>query len=134
MQDRIDIIKILQDDKASFFCLMDIDDFNEYNLKHSYENGNKILLAIVEIAKNKLEYRSFIRHSSDEFLFSLNKENLESNNLFYFLNNVKSKLKITVSAGVIKNRREMRVKHKFILLQNALVNAKQNGKNKILVI
>jgi len=122
----------LTNNDIEFHCLMDIDNFSLYNLRHSFEKGNNVLTRISEIAKEILIPEHWIHLGSDEYYFSATRDwSQKESAIFKFMQAIKCDLDITVSIGIMTSDKNILPSEIFSILRNNVINAKINGKNSI---
>lgn len=122
----------LSDEIINFHCLLDIDNFGEYNYKFTYEKGNEIIEKLTHLGNEIIEPKYWLRVGSDEFYFSLNEKEIdEQSMLFKFMRKIQNELDITVSIGIVRGNSNLNHQSLFQRLKYNVQIAKLNGKNKI---
>ncbi len=116
------------------YGIIDIDNFTEFNLNNSFECGNKLLINFEELINLHIKPYEYRKLDGDEFLFSV-KGTFEDNksSLIQLMSDVKEKLNITISFGLLESKNKYSFKRIITELKMNLLIAKQNGKNKIFI-
>lgn len=124
----------LLDESINFHCLLDIDEFENFNSQHSYEKGNKILYELSNFGKNILKSKYWIHIGNDEFYFSLHEKELTKESLiFQFMRKIEIDLRITVSIEILNKDSNISHKTAFLRLKSNIQVAKSQGGNKIIL-
>lgn len=134
------INQLIKNNKNISLTLLDIDHFKQINDLYGHETGDKVLIEITELIKNKLNKNSFLcRVGGEEFLiiekFDVNKkidiENIRSEIEKHIFDNNK---KITSSFGnsIIQKNNKIKTFDKiYHELDGKLYKAKDNRRNNV---
>jgi len=116
--------------------LIDIDDFKKFNDKFGHLYGDKILIKTAKFLQNSVrDFDIVARWGGEEFAIILQEANLEQvkNRAEIILKNCRKKLPVTFSIGVIESNPQYSAKQIFAKVDKALLKAKQQGKNKVVI-
>lgn len=129
----------MQTSKGGRFILLDVDDFKLINDHYGHYVGDKVLVQIAEILKAELKENEIAaRWGGEEFAIYLPDDNeryaKQVAETIRKKINEKTKPKVTVSIGIAGwNCDECSIEELFIKADKALYQAKQLGKNQIIV-
>ena len=130
--------------KSLSLVIFDIDHFKKINDEFGHQIGDKILKEAVKIIKNEIrQIDVFARWGGDEFVICL--VGAKEKDAVTIMNNLKEKIektefkannqliKITLSVGVAGLNKEDNFNELFKKADKALYQAKQNGRNKVVL-
>ncbi len=117
--------------------MFDIDHFKKVNDEHGHDVGDKVLKEYTKLISSKLrEHDSFCRIGGEEFIIILPHVELSgalivAEKLRKSIEKHKKVLPITMSFGVVEFKSEETFEHLFKRVDNALYEAKENGRNRV---
>ena len=117
--------------------MFDIDHFKKVNDEHGHDVGDKVLKEYTKPISSKLrEHDSFCRIGGEEFIIILPHVELSgalivAEKLRKSIEKHKKVLPITMSFGVVEFKSEETLEHLFKRVDNALYEAKENGRNRV---
>ena len=116
----------------SIYGIIDIDNFGLFNLEHSFEKGNNLLIDLEKLLSTILKPYDWRKLDGDEFLFIMN-GNFESNKqeILHAMNDAEKKYGVTISVGLLELDTGYSFKQVIFDLKKNLIIAKEEGKNKI---
>jgi|GEM_PF-2123588 len=120
-------------EKETTLCLLDIDDFTDFNRLNSFEKGDNILSQLSNKIKQIPTIKNIVRIDSDEFLFScLGNFEMNKEHLFILMQTIQIELEITASIGVTEYN-SFTTSSKYVLnkLKRNMLTSKCFGKNKL---
>lgn len=139
--------KINKDSSDSALLIVNIDDFKKINDSFGHSEGDKILKKICNLLKaNLCNGDFFARLQGDEFAILLYNTNIKSAEIFankllktinmepFFIENFNIPIKITASIGITKLDKDIEIKQLFYYADAALYEAKEKGKNRVVVL
>ena len=144
VQNRRRIMEVLETkiEENSFTLIMiDIDFFKQINDKHGHLVGDHVLKEVADFLKQYIHFDDAIgRYGGEEFLIVLNEDNLElvEKFLIKLLKDIaqqhfNEKIKVTVSIGVTKSRKDDSIESLIERADKALYKAKEGGRNRYIV-
>ena len=144
VQNRRRIMEVLETkiQENSFTLIMvDIDFFKQINDKHGHLVGDHVLKELAAFLKQYIHLDDAIgRYGGEEFLIILNEENIElvEKFLMKLLKNIaqqhfNEKIKVTVSMGVTKSKKDDSIESLIERADIALYKAKEGGRNRYIV-
>lgn len=133
--------ELIKNKKNFFLVLFDIDDFKHINDIYGHDIGDEVLRSISKVVKLNIRTTDFFaRWGGEEFIFIFEKINIQDvfsicdkvkNSLFNFSN---EKLpKFSASFGISNFRKDDNFDTLFKRVDIALYEAKENGKNQIVI-
>ena len=98
-------------------------------------DGDKIILSIVEIAKEAMDDRGIMfRWSGDEFVLFLEMESEEAEKRFInFCEKAENKIKVTVSVGIVDVDLSVSIKTNYYRAVQACYAIKESGGNGVCI-
>ena len=119
--------------KEVTFCLLDIDDFSQFNLANGFEKGNNTLKELEALLKT-INPEIFFCLGSDEYFFYWTKPFTSTKAfLIQLMQAIEKKLGVTISIGATENVQSRTPEQIIKQLKLNVQIAKANGKNKIYV-
>lgn len=127
------------------FVMMDVDHGNLINKNHGYHAGNDIIKKIAQILKSTIREVDFIaRYGSQKFVFIFEKTNIHNaTKIAEGLRNAIEETKfdyhgepidVTVSLGLTCLKQEDSLETMFVRAEEAMLQAKDEGRNRLLVL
>ena len=115
--------------------MLDVDDFKTINDTYGHNVGDESLAVIGSELESYFGHDDVFRYGGDEFTIITEKTAAETATLLELLNEKfaenDSKMKIRISAGVCAYNYKIRGKDNFANVDNALYQAKRNGKSQV---
>lgn len=134
-----EILNSLKNKKYSL-VLLDIDNFKEINDVFGHLEGDKVLIKIADLLKKNINSNDILgRWGGEEFLLICkntkeNEAHLIAERLRELIENYDFEIrKITASFGVSEASKETSIKDVLAKADIAMYNAKQNGRNQVIV-
>ena len=126
------------------FCLamIDIDDFKKINDEYGHDNGDKVLLRLAEAMKDCCTPEDKIfRYGGEEFVIIFVDKNIDSakritENILTAFSNSRyefAKIRTTFSCGLVQGDYELTKEKVFNEADKLMYDAKQSGKNRIIM-
>lgn len=109
MENVKELVEALKDPKVQIHCLVDVIDFELFNLKYGFENGNYILHQISSIAKDELDSKYWIHLGGSKYYFS--SAFMRSNSLYFeesiirFRDRIINEVTPIVSINILVNKK-----------------------------
>ena len=116
--------------------LLDIDDFKKFNDEFGHLFGDKILKKTAKFLENSVrDFDIVSRWGGEEFAIILRGTTLEQakKRAEIILENAQKKLPITFSIGIIQSNLKYSSKQLFEKVDKALLKAKKQGKNQVVM-
>jgi diguanylate cyclase (GGDEF)-like protein len=116
--------------------LIDIDDFKKFNDKFGHLYGDKILKRVANFLSSSVrEFDIVARWGGEEFAIILQEANIEQakKKAEAILKNTKRKLPLTFSIGIIESNPKYTSTQLFKKVDKAVYEAKEQGKNRVVV-
>jgi diguanylate cyclase (GGDEF)-like protein len=126
-----------QQEEQFSLLLIDIDDFKKFNDKWGHLYGDKILKKVAKFLKKSVrDFDIVARWGGEEFVIILREITLEQGRkkAENILKNARKKLPVTFSIGVIHSHPKYSDKEIFEKVDQALRQAKKQGKNQVVVV
>jgi diguanylate cyclase (GGDEF)-like protein/PAS domain S-box-containing protein len=133
-----------QGDKSLWLCVLDIDHFKKINDEHGHDCGDRVLIQITNIIQEQIrDADRLFRIGGEEFVIAL--ESISKANAYHFVARLHSiiratefnqeieKLKVTVSIGMHLVQAEESIDRSLVCADKLLYEAKQNGRDRIVV-
>lgn len=111
MENGKELLKALKDQEVEIHCMVDIMNFNLFNLKYGFENGNNVLHQISEIAKKELNQKYWIYLGGSRFYFTSSWGKVESDTIYFeesilnFRDSVRNNVNPVVTIAILKNKK-----------------------------
>jgi polar amino acid transport system substrate-binding protein len=134
-----EILNKLQNKKYSLI-LLDIDNFKEINDVFGHLEGDKVLIKIAELLKNNINSNDVLgRWGGEEFLLIC--KNTKEHEAYLIAERLRKLIeendfkirKVTASFGVSEANKKTSIKDVLAKADIAMYNAKQNGRNQVIV-
>lgn len=133
-----EIIKAIRHKKALSLIIIDIDDFKSINDTYGHQEGDKVIVKLVQIIKRNIRKSDWLaRYGGDEFIVIMPETVIEEAttvserirmNVFELLKN--NERNITISIGISTLSESVNSSYDLIKsADDALYKAKQSGKN-----
>ena len=110
-------------------------DIDHFKIVNDERDGDKIILSIVEIAKEAMDDRGIMfRWSGDEFVLFLEMESEEAEKRFInFCEKAENKIKVTVSVGIVDVDLSVSIKTNYYRAVQACYAIKESGGNGVCI-
>lgn len=112
MENVKELLKALKDETVEIHCMVDIINFNLFNLKYGVENGNNVLRQISTIAKEELDPKHWIYLGNSRFYFSASWKKKEGDSYYFeqsvlnFRDRIKENVNPIVSIVIMNNKKK----------------------------